>query len=103
MTIKVAAQPINWSNDDFRDLGADITLEQCLSEMREAGYAGTELGHRYPDDAAELKALLERFGLQLASAWHSMYLAEAAYDVEEERFHAHMRKLKACGATVVRG
>ena len=98
---RVAAQPINWINDDFRDLGADISLEQCLREMKDAGYAGTELGHRFPSDKDELQALLFRHGLSLASAWHSTFLAEQPYELELEKFRAHAEKLKHCGSDVV--
>jgi inosose dehydratase len=98
---RVAAQPINWINDDFRDLGAEITLEQCLREMKDAGYAGTELGHRFPSDKDELKALLFRHGLSLASAWHSTFLAESPYELELEKFVTHAEKLKHCGSDVV--
>lgn len=98
---RVAAQPINWINDDFKDLGADISLHQCLSEMKQAGYAGTELGHRFPDDPHDVRALLDRYGLALASAWHSTFLAQASYEEEERRFLKHARKLKLCGADVV--
>lgn len=99
--VEVGAQPINWCNDDFRDLGASISLEQCLSEMRQAGYTGTELGHRFPSDGAEVKALLERYGLRLASGWHSTYLASRSYADEEKSFDAHMARLQAAGSRVV--
>ncbi len=99
--VAVAAQPINWINDDFKDLGAGTSLEQCLGEMREAGYAGTELGHRFPDDGGAITALLDRFGLRLASGWHSTFLAERPLDEERARFRKHAEKLKAAGSDVV--
>lgn len=101
LKVQVGAQPINWCNDDFRDLGASISLDQCLSEMRQAGYVGTELGHRFPLDGAEVRALLERYGLRLASGWHSTYLASRPYAEEEKSFDAHMAKLQAAGSRVV--
>lgn len=99
--VQIGSQPINWCNDDFRDLGASITLEQCLREMREAGYEGTELGHRFPKEPAALRAVLEQHGLKLASAWHSTYLASKPYAEEEESFQAHLALLKAAGSRVV--
>lgn len=98
--VQIGAQPINWSNDDFRDLGASITLDQCLREMREAGYAGTELGHRFPQEPAALRAVLDQYGLKLASAWHSTYLASKPYAEEEKSFGAHLALLHAVGAKV---
>ena len=99
--VRVGAQPINWINDDFKDLGADTTLEQCLTEMRAAGYEGTELGHRFPDDPAALRALLEKHALRLVSGWHSTFCADGDHDAEERRFVQHARKLQACGSDVV--
>jgi inosose dehydratase len=69
--------------------------------MKDAGYAGTELGHRYPSDKGELRALLFRHGLSLASAWHSTFLAENPYELELEKFLQHAQKLKHCGSDVV--
>src|SRR5688572_25003046 len=101
MAWSIGAQPINWINDDFRDLGASTTLEQALTEMREAGYAGSELGHRFPDDAAQIVTLLKKFELRLVSGWHSTYFASRAHDDEIASFDRHMQKLRACGCDVV--
>jgi inosose dehydratase len=101
MTWKIGAQPINWINDDFRDLGADTTLETALGEMRDAGYAGSELGHRFPDDAKVIVQLLKQFDLRLVSGWHSTYFASNAHDAEVASFDRHMEKLRACGCDVV--
>jgi inosose dehydratase len=101
LEVEVGAQPINWCNDDFRDLGASITLEQCLSEMRQAGYVGTELGHRFPQEGAAVRTLLDRYGLKLASGWHSTFLASKPYGEEEAAFDAHLARLQASGSRVV--
>src|SRR5581483_4653608 len=100
-SIRIAAQPINWINDDFKDLGADTSLDQCLSDMREAGYDGSELGHRFADDGGAIKAQLAKYGLVLASGWHSTYLAEKPFETELVAFEKHANKLKAAGADVV--
>lgn len=77
--IKLGIAPINWSNDDLPELGKDISLETCLIEIREAGYQGTEIGHKFPTDPLELKTLLDHFDLELASCWHSTF-----FSVKEE-------------------
>lgn len=100
MNVRVAAQPIAWSNDDFRDLGADIPLERCLSEMREAGYEGTELGHKFPRRAPALRRVLGRYGLELASAWHSARLLSRSFASERAALRGHLRLLKALGCRV---
>jgi inosose dehydratase len=99
--IKIAAQPIIWSNDDFHDLGGKTPLETCLGEMREAGYAGTELGHKFPKDARVLKPILNRFGLELVSGWHSTYLATRDLRAERADYLAHLDFLSDMGCAVV--
>jgi inosose dehydratase len=96
----VGANPIIWSNDDFDDLAGDVPLERILGEMREAGYAGTELGHAYPRTAAALADPLSRHRLRLVSGWHSMYLASRPWADEERRFRAHLNLLATLGARV---
>src|ERR1043165_9930386 len=98
--VKVAAQPINGISDDFRDLGKDATLEQCLNEMREAGYDGTELGHRFPEKGVDIRRLLSKYDLKLVAGWHSTYLAEKALDHEVHSFVAHTRRLHSAGADI---
>lgn len=96
--IKIGAQPIIWSNDDFQELGGDISLETCLQEMKESGYAGTELGHKFPKEPEALKRVLENFGLELVSGWHCTYLSAESFEKESERFSAHLALLKALGS-----
>ncbi len=98
---RVAAQPINWINDDFKDLGADCTLERALDEMRQAGFEGTELGHRFPMSGPAIRALLEPRGLSLAGAWHSTYLASRPWTDEQAAFDAHAERLASAGASVI--
>jgi len=99
--IRIGVNPIIWSNDDFLDLGAEIPLERCLQEMQQAGYAGTELGHKYPRDPQSLQPLLEKFDLQLVSGWHSLALLDNPLDVEMQRFQEHLAFLQKMGSQVV--
>ena len=98
---RIAAQPINWINDDFRDLGADCTLERALDEMVEAGFSGTELGHRFPESGAAIRALLAPRGLSLAGAWHSTFLASKPWDDDVASFDRHADRLQSAGASVI--
>lgn len=56
--VKLAIAPIGWTNDDMPDLGSENTFEQCISEMALAGFKGTEIGNKYPQDPAVLKNIL---------------------------------------------
>ena len=93
--------PINWSNDDFKDLGSDTPVEKCFQQMHEAGFAGTEVGNKYPKDPNKLRGLMEPHGLRLIGGWHSTHLAENPYPDEERRFLEYLDFLKAMGASVV--
>jgi myo-inosose-2 dehydratase len=97
LDVRVGVNPILWSNDDFRDLGGDVPLERCLAEMQAAGYAGTELGHKYPRDKAALGKLLAAHGLALISGWHSTYVLERPLAVEREALAAHLDLLSGLG------
>ncbi len=99
--IKLAIAPIGWSNDDMPDLGAHISFEQCIHEMAEAGFAGCEVGHKFPRDPATLKAALKPHNLQVASAWFSTYFTEGRADETVNDFITHMNFLKAMGAKVI--
>lgn len=53
------------------DLGGDTPLESCIREARKAGYAGIELGNKFPRDAAMLRPCLEAQGLSPVFGWYS--------------------------------
>jgi inosose dehydratase len=99
--IRLGTNPIAWSNDDLRSLGADITLEQCLREARAAGYEGIELGHKFPRTAQELGPLLAAHGLALVSGWYSTALLGRSIDDEWHAMAPHLELLRALDARVV--
>lgn len=100
-TIRIGVNPIVWSNDDMRELGANISLETCLREAREAGYAGIELGHKFPRDAATLKPLLATFQLDLISGWYSSALMERSVEEEKCCLEDHLSLLRTMGCKIV--
>ena len=44
--IRYGTNPIAWSNDDDRSIGAHISLEECLSQAAAIGFDGIEKGHK---------------------------------------------------------
>ena len=52
--VSIGVNPIGWSNDDLPGVGGDIGLETCLRETAAAGFAGIELGGKFPRDAGRL-------------------------------------------------
>lgn len=101
MKIRLGANPIIWSNDDLRELGADITLETCLGEARAVGFEGMELGHKFPRDPRSLATVLARFGLECVSGWYSAELLGWGVGEELARLRPHLDLLKAMGSRVL--
>ncbi len=100
MSIRFGVSPIAWINDDMPELGADTALEQVLAEARDIGFAGIELGGRFPRDAATLATLLARFQLVLVAGWYSASLLTRSAREEIAALQAHLGLLKALGCTV---
>lgn len=82
-------------------LGADISLEQCLAEGRQAGYAGFELGHKFPRKEAQLRPLLEGHGLALVSGWYSARLLQRSVADEVAALQDHLVLLRAFSSNVM--
>jgi inosose dehydratase len=107
--IQIGINPISWMNDDLPALGGETPLELALAEGKEIGYAGFELGNKFPKDGPGLKAKLDEFGLACVSGWYSGFLAEVppgqsdadAVAAEIERCQAHMSRLQFNGVKVV--
>ena len=101
-TIQLSIAPIAWTNDDLPELGGQVPFEQCIDEMATAGFAGSEIGNKYPKDPVVLKPALEQRGLQISSAWFSTFFSEnGRKDETVSAFIDQMNFLKAMGAKVV--
>ncbi len=101
MTVRIGINPITWVNDDDPSLGGATTLEAILTETKAAGYAGSELGTKFPRDPAVLGPILERHGLSLVSGWYSGRIYEKEVEAEYEAILPHLTLLRALGAKVV--
>ncbi len=99
--VKLAIAPIGWTNDDLPDLGGENTFEQCISEMALAGFSGSEIGNKYPQDPAVLKHYLDVRGLQICNAWFSSLFTSEPFDVTKKAFIAHRDRLNALGAKII--
>ncbi len=93
--------PIGWTNDDMPELGAENTFQQCVSEMALAGFSGTEIGNKYPSDAATLKHMLDVRGLRIASRWFSSFLISKPLEENVKAFEAELAFLAAVGAKAI--
>ena len=101
MTVQLGINPLTWTNDALPSLGADTPLETCLREGREAGFAGFELGNKFPREAGVLGPILRRHDLQLVSGWYSGRLLERSVEEEIAAVQPHLTLLRELGAKVL--
>jgi inosose dehydratase len=101
MTIRIGTNPIAWSNDDLRELGGATPLETCLAEARQAGYAGIEMGHKFPREPEALRAVLERHDLALVSGWYSANLLQRSAAAEMIAMYPYLQLLRDLGSRVL--
>jgi inosose dehydratase len=99
--ILYGTNPIAWTNDDDRRIGASITLDQCLDDCARIGFDGIEKGHKFPTDAAGLKAVLDPRGLRFVSGWHSTNLLVNSVEQEKAAMQPFLDLLKAMGCKVI--
>lgn len=101
MTVKIGINPIGWTNDDVPELGGDTPLTTCLSEIQQSGYLGTELGHKFPRQSADLRAALLPYGLVVVSGWWDGQILDRDVDAEFEAVLPHLSLLRDLGAELV--
>lgn len=97
-TVRIGINPITWTNDDVPELGGDTPLETCLTETAAAGYAGTELGGKFPRDSKVLGPVLAGYGLDLVSGWFDGRILEKDIDAEFDSIVPHLALLRDLGA-----
>ena len=101
MAVRIGINPLTWTNDDMPELGAATPLETCLAEARQAGFAGVELGNKFPREAAALGPILDRHGLALVSGWYGARLLERDVEAEIAAAEPHLALLSAMGCDAV--
>ncbi|MEZ5667724.1 MAG: myo-inosose-2 dehydratase [Alphaproteobacteria bacterium] len=101
MSVRIGINPITWTNDDVPELGGDTPLETCLGEIALAGYAGSELGGKYPRDPAVLGPLLTAHRLALVSGWWDGRILVRDVAAEFDAVLPHLTLLRDLGASVV--
>lgn len=101
MSIKVGVNPLLWTNDDMPLLGDETPLTTCLEQARRAGFAGVEMGRKFPRTWDQLGPLLQHDGLALASGWYSSHLLERDVDDEIEAMQGHLALMQAAQAKVM--
>ena len=101
MRVSLGINPITWTNDDLPELGGDTPLDTCLAETRQAGYAGTEMGGKFPKTAAALRPVLDRHQLKFVSGWYSGQVLQHSAEEEINDIAGHLDLLAAMGSPVM--
>lgn len=101
MAIQLGINPLTWTNDDLPSLGAETPLETCLTEGRQAGFVGFELGNKFPRKAEILGPILKAHDIKLVSGWYSGELLTRSVEEEIEAVQGHMALLRDLGAKVM--
>lgn len=101
MSVRLGINPLTWTNDDMPELGAETPLETCLAEAKLAGFAGVELGNKFPRTASALQPILAAHRLDLVSGWYGSRLLERDVDAEMAEAEPHIALLTALGCTVM--
>ena len=100
MSISFGVSPIAWINDDMPELGGETAVETVLGDARDIGFAGIELGGKFPRDPATLVKLLKSFDLQLIGGWYSSSLLTRSAADEIAAMQEHLALLEALGSPV---
>ncbi|QLE97995.1 myo-inosose-2 dehydratase [Neptunomonas phycophila] len=101
MSVRIGINPLSWTNDDLPTLGAETPLEVCLSEGKQAGFSGFELGNKFPRQPEVLGPILDSHQLDLVSGWFSGELLTRSVEDEIEAIEDHLHLLKTLGAKVM--
>lgn len=99
--IKLGIAPIAWTNDDLPELGGENTFAQCVSEMALAGFAGSEIGNKYPKDPAVLKEELAMRNLSICNSWFSTFFTTEPEEETVAGFRRQLDFLYEMGAKVI--
>lgn len=99
---RVGSAPISWGICEVPGWGVQLPVERVLREMVELDLTATELGAigYLPTDPDELRALLDRFGMQLTGGFNALCLHDdARTDEMLARAVERADRLAAAGAT----
>jgi inosose dehydratase len=100
--IRIGNAPCSWGVLEFESAATSAPFDRVLDEIRDTGYAGTELGDWgfMPTDPVELQRAIAARGLQLIAAFVPVALAAAAaHDAGAETAVRTARLLRDAGAT----
>ncbi len=102
MLDRVAAAPISWGICEVPGWGIQLPVDRVLSEMAGLGIRATELGAIgwLPTDPVEIRATLDRYGLQLVGGFVPLVLHDPdAIDASRRAAADGAKMISAAGGT----
>jgi inosose dehydratase len=98
---RLGMAPIGWLNGDRPEISAHISVDQCLSEVRDIGFTGVELCAGMPTGIDALRRKLDKHGLKLISGWYAAELTRRSVAAEKDAIADQLALFTALGAPVM--
>ena len=101
--VRLGITPTGWSNSDDPsiDLVPPIPYRQILSEMALAGYEGSQMSGKYPQDMATLKQELALRDFTISEPWVGTYFTIDDAADSKKIFHQQLDFMKAIGGNTI--
>lgn len=100
MSIRWGVSPIAWCNDDMKELGGDTTLDELLTDVKEIGFDGVELGNKFPREPETLAPIMRNYGLDIVGGWYSSNLLIRDAEAEIAALGNHLALLEYMDSSV---
>ncbi len=92
--------PTGWVNDDDQSIDDNIPFKQIVSEAALAGFQGTSVGHKYPQDIEVLKSELNLRNLKISEPWvGTEFTVPGKKDDTLKTFNQQAKFIKEMGGT----
>ena len=97
--VHLGITPTGWSNSDDPsiDLVPPIPYQQILSEMELAGFKGSQVSAKYPQDIEVLKSELELRKLKISEPWVGTFFTIGDREGSIKIFKEQMEYMKSLG------
>jgi inosose dehydratase len=84
----------------MKELGGDTTLDELLTDVKEIGFDGVELGNKFPREPEALGPIMARHGLDIVGGWYSSNLLVRDADAEIDALSKHLALLDYMASSV---
>ncbi len=101
--VRLGITPTGWSNSDDPsiDLVPPISYRQILSEMALAGFKGSQMSGKYPQDMETLKQELKLRDFTISEPWVGTYFTIDDAEDSKKIFKQQLEFMKAIGGNTI--